>query len=258
VIPNFHTHTYLCKHAEGTVADYVAAAISSGCSALGFSDHCPYPEDKNDTWPGIRMFIDEGQIYVKEIKEAAKKAPFPVYSGFECEYDKRYHNWYAELRQRFNLDYLVLGPHWVDVYGEFVYAPQLESSKDVHRYFDNMIQAISSGLFNFVAHPDLIMADGRCWTEDLAACFSAVIEAAMDCNMPLEINGAGLSRQLVIGEHGLRKPYPMDQFWELVVKKGAKVVCNSDAHRPCDVIAFAVATRKYAEKFGIKPLDTIF
>ena len=53
------------------------------------------------------MFIDEGQIYVKEIKEAAKKAPFPVYSGFECEYDKRYHNWYAELRQRFNLDYLV-------------------------------------------------------------------------------------------------------------------------------------------------------
>ena len=40
---NFHTHTYLCGHAEGWIPDYVEAAKRVGCRALGFSDHCPYP-----------------------------------------------------------------------------------------------------------------------------------------------------------------------------------------------------------------------
>ena len=42
-ISSFHTHTYLCNHAQGTVTDYYSVAVSEGCSALGFSDHCPYP-----------------------------------------------------------------------------------------------------------------------------------------------------------------------------------------------------------------------
>ena len=54
-ISSFHTHTYLCNHAQGTVTDYYSVAVSEGCSALGFSDHCPYPNDGVDTWPDIRM-----------------------------------------------------------------------------------------------------------------------------------------------------------------------------------------------------------
>ena len=52
LISNFHTHTYLCKHAEGKPIDYVKEAIKAGCSALGFSDHCPYPDS---SWDYCRM-----------------------------------------------------------------------------------------------------------------------------------------------------------------------------------------------------------
>ena len=39
---NFHTHTARCLHATGTDEDYVKAALHSGYTLLGFSDHTPW------------------------------------------------------------------------------------------------------------------------------------------------------------------------------------------------------------------------
>ncbi|MBO5137124.1 MAG: histidinol-phosphatase [Spirochaetaceae bacterium] len=256
---NFHTHTYLCKHAEGTVADYVAAAVSDSCSALGFSDHCPYPDDGIDTWPEVRMTPKQAEDYVADVRLAASNADFSLYLGFECEYDSRYKNWYAEeLKGRLQADYLVLGPHWISQGNGFVYAPRIKETVLMHRYFDCVIEAIESGLFNFVAHPDLIMADGRCWTDELAACFRALIDAAVSYDLPLEINGLGLARELVVGQDGWRHPYPVDKFWQIAKEKGAKVICNADAHRPQDLVANVKKARGYAENFGFLPIENIF
>ena len=77
-ISNFHTHTELCHHAKGQPVDYVNQAMKEGCSALGFSDHCPYPEDFFDCWPEIRMTTKEASGYSEWIKEAKKNAAFPI------------------------------------------------------------------------------------------------------------------------------------------------------------------------------------
>ena len=124
--------------------------------------------------------------------------------------------------------------------------------------FDGVIEGIESGLFNFVAHPDLIMASGRDWSDDLAACFSHVIDAAMAHSLPLEINGLGNCRTAVKSREGIRQPYPYYKFWELVKEKGATVVCNADAHRPQDMAPFVESARSYAKKFGITPIEDIF
>ncbi|AEE15959.1 histidinol-phosphatase [Treponema brennaborense] len=257
MLTNFHTHTFLCHHAEGTVSDYVAAAQASGCDMLGFSDHCPYPRDGNDTWPGIRMTPEEAVTYVSDVRNAA--AAFPVYLGFECEYDAEYASWYAdELKGRFGADYLVLGAHWVCAGNERLYIPDVHDRALIRQYFDTVIEGMRTGLYSFLAHPDLIMADGRCWDAELESHFSELIDAAVSCGLPLEVNGVGLARRMVAGERGLRHPYPVDEFWELAAKKNAAVVCNADAHRPQDVIANAVLARNFAARFGITPLETIF
>lgn len=259
MISNFHTHTSLCQHAEGMPDDYVAAAQLSGCSILGFSDHCPYPKDGRNTWADVRMAPEESDRYIAAIRAAGEHSAFPVYAGFECEYDRCYVNWYRdELKGRLGADYLVFGPHWVAAGNEMLYAPELSTQEEVHRYFDGVIEGIQSGLFAFVAHPDLIMASGRCWDRELQACFEAVIDAAVSCRVPLEINGLGLARRMVPGEHGLRHPYPVDEFWQIVVRKGAAVICNADAHRPGDVIKNAQLARDYASRFGIIPVETVF
>jgi len=257
-ISSFHTHTSLCNHAQGTVTDYYSVAVSEGCSALGFSDHCPYPNDGVDTWPEIRMTPFQADKYVLDVRSIAQRSSFPIYCGFECEYDKRYKNWYKDLKDKYFLDYLVLGSHWVELDGEFVYAPNINGIKNIHKYFDNFIEAIKTGLFNFVAHPDLIMADGREWNKELKDCFSYLIDAAKDSNLPLEVNGEGLFKPTVKCNKGFRYQYPVEEFWIMVKEKNASVICNSDAHLPENVLQNARFARDFSRKIGLNPIENIF
>ena len=57
MIANYHTHTWRCRHADGTEREYVERAIEGGLKILGFSDHSPYPfPDGYDS--GMRMRLD--------------------------------------------------------------------------------------------------------------------------------------------------------------------------------------------------------
>ena len=60
MIANYHTHTWRCRHADGTEREYVERAIEGGLKILGFSDHSPYPfPDGYDS--GMRMRLDHGR-----------------------------------------------------------------------------------------------------------------------------------------------------------------------------------------------------
>ena len=63
MIANYHTHTWRCRHADGTEREYVERAIEGGLKILGFSDHSPYPfPDGYDS--GMRMRLDQVEGYV--------------------------------------------------------------------------------------------------------------------------------------------------------------------------------------------------
>lgn len=258
MISNYHTHTKFCKHADALPYDYIAQANKDGCTALGFSDHCPYPHDERDTWSNIRMKEAEAPEYLRLVREAAKDANFPVFAGFECEWHPMYASWYKDvLLEELACDYLIHGPHWVFVDGDFKYAPEIQGAKVIKDYFINLVDAIQSKIFTFVAHPDLIMAFGREWSKDIEDGFTEVINAAYECGIPLEINGLGLSREKIQSGGILRYQYPVDKFWEMAGKKGVKIVCNADAHKPQDVIVLAQKARDYADERGLQYVETL-
>jgi histidinol-phosphatase (PHP family) len=259
LISNFHTHTYLCGHASGTIGDYVEQAQKDGCSALGFSDHCPYPENSGNYWPDIRMTEKQAYTYIEEIKSFAKQSDFPIYTGFECEWDQNYESWYKEvLLGKMGVDYLVLGPHWVTLGNEHLYALEFTTKEQLHKYIDQNIKGIQSGVYKFLAHPDLFMGAWKEWDNEAKACLTALLEAAVDANLPVEINGLGMTRTKIQTKNGIRFQYPYDEFWQMVADSKAKVICNSDAHNPKNVIADARLAREYAKRFGITPLESIF
>ncbi|MDR3283864.1 MAG: histidinol-phosphatase [Treponema sp.] len=259
MLTNFHTHTFRCGHAQGTPADYVAQAIRDNADCLGFSDHCPFPHDEIDTWSEIRMSPEEMPSYLEDVRRAAKTAPFPVYAGFECEWSSRYASWYTDvLLGEQGAEYLILGAHWLSRGRKNVYAPRLADADSIRDYFSQTLEGIGSGLFRILAHPELIMADGLGWNRELAAGFADIIDAAMAQNMPLEINGYGLIKPPVQTAQGMRLQYPVDEFWRLAAQKGAKVICNSDAHTPDYVMRGAVNARNYAAKFSLDVVETIF
>lgn len=260
LISNFHTHTELCQHASGRPIDYVKAAIKDGCSELGFSDHCPYPYELGINWDGCRMRPEQLDEYIQEVKDSAKIADFKVHLGFECEYDRNFINWYKdELKGKCGAEYLVFGPHWVTVGKEHPYIPEINHDKKLlFKYTDQVIEGIQSGIYAFVAHPDLFMQGWKEWDDDTEACLKNILECAKSEGLPIEINGLGMHKGSFMTSRGERYGYPYHEFWKIAASSGVKVICNSDSHLPEHVIANARRARQFASEYGISPIETIF
>ncbi|ULQ58468.1 histidinol-phosphatase [Brucepastera parasyntrophica] len=254
-ISNLHTHTSLCKHALGDPADYVRQANVDGCSALGFSDHCPLPDN---TWPGSRMYREELPKYRELVNAAKKEADFPVFFGFECDWYPSYTNWIRDrLRYEEKADYLIYGSHWVNENGEFLFCGEISGVRFLRKYADLTVGGIQSGLFDFIAHPDIFMMAYTNIDENIRSAWQDIIEAAIGMNMPLEINGNGLNRQKIYSDTGMRAPYPVREFWEMAAASGARIICSSDAHSPSAVISYARDAVRFAEELGITPEDPV-
>jgi len=240
-------------------ADYIMQAQKDGCSILGFSDHCPYSATMNDYWPEIRMSVAQVPEYITAVREAARNAPFPVYCGFECEWDAAYRNWYGDtLLGEYGAQYLVLGSHWLTEGKRHIYVQDIRSASDLHKYIDQTVQAMQTGLYAYLAHPDLFMGGWKEWDAEAQSCLQSLLRAAADCAMPVEVNGYGMVKTPVMTTRGERFQYPVEEFWKMAAASDVRVICNSDAHHPADVIKNAELARSFAEKLGIQPVETIF
>ena len=65
MLTNYHTHCNLCKHAGGTIEEYVLEAVDKGFDILGMSDHLPY-KDVDYGYHIIRRKQMRGQIHDKQ------------------------------------------------------------------------------------------------------------------------------------------------------------------------------------------------
>lgn len=251
---NFHTHTYRCGHATGTVSDYVEAAVEKSLTQLGFSDHVPLPDDR---W-NIRMPYTELPDYVAEIEQAAEKFnDIQIFKGAECDFLPEYVNYYREeLLGDYQMDFLIGGVHfipggddWINCYN----AP--DSKRSLFAYTEVLQKAIDCDLFSFIAHPDVFGSFYHRWDEETLACSRAVLEAASSKKRVLEINGSGYRKDFVHTPEGLRAPFPLHEFWSLASEFDVSVIVNSDAHRPEDVAEFGAAFQ-LVEELGLNLIDS--
>jgi histidinol-phosphatase (PHP family) len=258
-VNNYHTHTYRCKHASGDVPDYVEHARRAGLRELGFSDHVPFPDG---LWGESRMDHSESLPYVRSIAEArAAEAARPdglrILAGFECEWREDMEGYLRDLSPSLGLDYLVGGVHWIPVDGDWLSTTRITRPLELRAFADYTVRTIRSGLFSFLAHPDVFCARWHRWDAEAAACSRAIIEAAVDEGLSLEINGYGLRKPYVSSADGYRPQYPFDRFWELAAEYRATVIVNSDAHRPRDVGASLGEAREIAARWGLSVAEEL-
>lgn len=251
---SFHTHTRLCKHASGEPADYIREAVAGGSSFLGISDHCPYPDDS--VWPGSRMAVSSVPEYLGLLEKAKAASPIPVRWGFECEWHPAFGSWYRDvLKGEYGAEYLVYGSHWVPDGGEFYYIPDVTDEPLLKRYVALTLEALSTGLYDCFAHPDLFLAGFTRMTAEVKAACRDIIDAAIAAKIPMEVNGLGLLRPQIQGDNGMRSPYPVREFWEMAADAGAVIICNSDAHQPEEAIEGARRAERFALDIGITPVE---
>lgn len=233
-LTDYHTHTPLCHHAQGWPIDYARKAVELGLAELGFSDHSPMPPalEPFDDW---RMASTDLPRYFDAVTEARAAFPqLPIRLGLEVDYLAGHEPWIEQLAGMADWDYLIGSVHYI--------APGWDVDNPAHLsrfddrpvaeiwqlYFDAYEQCIRSGLFDFVAHPDLPKKFGHHPGGDLKRFYEPVIAALAETGTAFEINTAGL-----------RKPaaecYPTLEFLQLARAAGVPVLINSDAHSPEEV-----------------------
>ncbi len=230
-LADYHTHTPLCRHAEGWPVELARAAAGRGLGELGFSDHNPMPAPFDD-W---RMLIGELPRYIEAVAEARAKFPaLNIKLGLECDFIAGQEKWIEQLAGMAEWDYLIGSVHYLPD-GWEVDNPKYLSrhsgagTEEIWRsYWRTYEQCIRSGLFDFVGHPDLPKKFGFRPQGDLRRYYDGAIAALAETGTPYEINTAGLRKDCA-------EQYPAFEFIQLAQSAGVPVLVSSDAHSPAEV-----------------------
>lgn len=249
MIANYHAHTVRCNHAYGTEREYVAAAIQRGLKIFGFSDHTPqyFP---GDYYTHMRMRPYELVDYCAAVRRLRREfgGQIEIPLGLETEY---YPALWAELLPRAQdagIEYMILGQHWVGNEINEPYSGHPTTDKSLlRRYCRQVMDAMETGKFTYIAHPDLINFVGssqtyRHYIRDLC-------RAAKQMGIPLEINLLGMA----YGKH-----YPNERFWEVAAEEGCKAILGLDAHAPAHVSDMETEQKalQMVQRLGLELLDT--
>ena len=229
---DYHTHTPLCHHAEGTPGEYVEAALAAGLTEYGVSCHAPVLPEPFDEW---RMLSTDLPAYFEWVNSARNHAAnrIPVRLGLECDWLPGCQGWIEELTGKAEWDYLIgsvhyLGnwnfdsPHLLDSWSEIGVAEAWA------RYWEQYCAMARSGLFDFLAHPDLIKKFAHRPEGDLRRFYDPAIEAIAESGCAIELNTAGWHKPCT-------EQYPASDFLTLACRADIPLLINSDAHAPGEV-----------------------
>ncbi len=232
ITTNYHTHHRLCHHAKGEAADYVKQAILEGFTEIGISDHAPSRLLEGDR---TRMKESEVPIYLRDIAQAREQYgdKITILTGFETEYLDKDPTYYEELLRK--ADYLLLGQHYIrDRHSKNGRRStfKLKTPEHLVTYAKSVAEAMSTGYFAFVAHPDIYMTGYPVFDETARKAAHIITDAALKYDIPLEINAQGIRRGHIESEDGQHYRYPRKPFFKIAKEKGCRIIVGADAHNP--------------------------
>ncbi len=220
-----HCHTPLCKHAFGEPDEYAAVALARGFKGITFTCHCPLPDGFS---ANVRMTPGQFDDYVEMI--AATRAAFAdrldVRLGLESDFYPGVEPWLEKLHARVPLSHVLGSIHYqVGDYRKLFYAGDVFSYQEL--YFEHLALSAESGLFDTLAHPDLIKNESPAdWDFER---LRPVIERALDriaaTGVAMELNTSGVQKDLP-------EMNPSPSQLALMRERGIPVVIGADAHIP--------------------------
>lgn len=227
---DYHSHTPLCLHAEGSPEEFAAAAATAGISEYGISDHAPTLPEPFDDW---RMRESDLPAYFDWLDRARSASPIPVRTGLECDWFDGGETWIESLASRYPWDYLIGSVHYLGSW-------DFDNPKWLGRWADSDVDAVwshywqtyarmaKSQLFEILGHPDLIKKFSYRPQGDLDRFYVPAIEAIAHSGSTIELNTAGWHKPCA-------EAYPAPRFLQLACQAGIPLVISSDAHSPSEL-----------------------
>jgi histidinol-phosphatase (PHP family) len=235
-----HCHTPLCKHATGEPEEYAAVAEARGLKGIIFTCHCPLPDGIS---AAVRMTPEQYPAYVAMVARAraAFAGRVDVRLGLESDFYPGVEPWLEQLHQVAPLNHVLGSVHTQvpDYRAEYFHGDWFEYQQT---YFEHLAQAAETGLYDTLAHPDLVKNEAP--QEWLLSRIKPFILRALDrvarTSVAMELNTSGANKALPEMNPGL-------QILEWIRERGIPVVLGADAHRPSRVgDAYDVALKQLA------------
>jgi len=247
---NLHTHTARCGHASGTDEEFVLAAIEAGYTKLGFSDHTPFPYD-NGYVNRTKMGMDQLEDYISSVLSLKEKYAdkIEILLGLECEAVPRFFPFLQEQKDR--MDYLILGNHGDWSVGDRYYG-SVNTKWELHKYFASTVQAMETGMFLYLAHPDLMLGSYPEFDDTAKYLSRELCREANRLHIPMEYNLYGVLKGAKEGHLG----YPYHGFWEIAAEENVPTVVAVDAHKPEHLINLDLdAAKQMLKAMGLTIVD---
>jgi histidinol-phosphatase (PHP family) len=216
---------------------YRETAAERGIEELGVAEHVYRFVQSLDVWGHpwfshwARDDIDEYCSFVREETD--------LRLGIEADFVPGREDRLANLLDGRDWDYVVGSVHFlrddaVDLHGEpdwagwDVWRSGGDPDRIWRRYFETLGEAARSGLYDILAHPDLVkiftgqvpVPDG-----DLRRFYEIAMDGIAESDVAIEVSTAGLRKP--VGEI-----YPAAPFLEMCLEAGRPVALSSDAHVP--------------------------
>jgi histidinol-phosphatase (PHP family) len=239
MLPDYHIHTKLCKHAEGEVSAFRARAADLGLPEICFTDHVPNPDGYD---PVNRMRLDQFDLYRTMIADLARPPEAgqpPVLFGVEADYYDGCERFLQDWLPRQEFDLVLGSVHYIANWGfdnpdERHVWDSVDVTNTWAAYFAIIGKLADSRLAgrrlaDVVGHLDLPKKFGhRPSDRDLKEMAQPVLDRVAEAGMAIEINSSGLRRPV-------HEIYPSALLLSLAKERDIPICFGSDAHRPEEV-----------------------
>jgi histidinol-phosphatase (PHP family) len=211
---------------------YRTVASERGIEELGVSEHVYRFRQALAVWdhPFWRAWArDDLDDYAAFVREETD-----LRLGIEADFVPGREDRMGSLLEAREWDYVIgsvhfLGDAAVDMDDDWDLWRRGESPERVwRRYFEWVAEAARSGLFDVMAHPDLVKVHGAGRPRpdgDLRRYYEPAVEAFAEAGVAVEMSTAGLRK--AVGEL-----YPSRPLLEMLVDAGCPIALSSDAHVP--------------------------
>jgi histidinol-phosphatase (PHP family) len=239
VLTDYHVHLRpddLDARAEryftaANAENYRTVAEERGIAELGVAEHIHRFTQALDVWqhPWWRHWArDDVDAYCAFVREETD-----LRLGIEADFVAGAEDRLANFLEAREWDYVVGSVHFVrdeavDMENWSVWGRGESAEKVWRRYFETLAEAARTGLYDIMAHPDLVKVwgtDAPVPEGDLRRYYEPAIEGFLDGGVAVEVSTAGLRKP--VGEI-----YPARGFLELAAEAGLPIALSSDAHLP--------------------------
>jgi histidinol-phosphatase (PHP family) len=209
---------------------YRDAAGERGIELLGVAEHVHRFTQCLDVWRHPwwqRNAVDDLDAYCSFVREETD-----LKLGIEADFVAGREDRMANLLDAREWDYVVGSVHFlrhaaVDM-DEWDVWESGDPEQVWRRYFETLGEAARSGLYDVLAHPDLVKVWGKqrpLPDGDLRRFYDLAMDGIAESDVAIEVSTAGLRKP--VGEI-----YPAPAFLEMCLEAGRPVALSSDAHLP--------------------------